>query len=220
MDGYSSKLSLYDFIAMLMPGSIIAYCLMCLFISESDVIPMDNPFFWILFFVVSYILGIANHLFSACIFKSIGFRNCPKMLKDSIQRANDYQYETNVDLDKVVSQQCLRDKYYQAYYYAKKNAYGNDIAIMESQVAFLQSLFCPVIIILFLSIFPCVDLSRPLKLQIGLCDCRCMYIVTIWIGSLITIFLTILLMISRQKKIYDRVWEDYHFLKLVNKENK
>lgn len=58
------------------------------------------------------------------------------MLKDSIQRANDYQYETNVDLDRAPTQQCLTNKYYQAYYYAKKNAYGNDIAIMESQVAF------------------------------------------------------------------------------------
>lgn len=120
-------------------------------------------------------------------------------------------------MEKIKEQKCLKDKYYQAYYYAKKNGYGNDIEIMESQVAFLQSLFCPVIIILFLSIFPCVDLSRPLNLQIGLCDCRCLYIVTIWIGSLITMFLAISLMISRQKKIYDRVWEDYHYLKNILK---
>lgn len=217
MDGYSSKLSLYDFIVMLMPGSIIAYCLTCLFISESDVIRMDNPFFWILFFVVSYFLGIANHIISSCMFKSIGFRNCQKMLRDSIQRANKNGYVTDVDMEKIKEQKCLKDKYYQAYYYAKKNGYGNDIEIMESQVAFLQSLFCPVIIILFLSIFPCVDLSRPLNLQIGLCDCRCLYIVTIWIGSLITMFLAISLMISRQKKIYDRVWEDYHYLKNILK---
>ena len=112
MKEYATKLTLYDFISMLMPGSIIAYCLMCLFISESDVIPMDNPFFWILFFVVSYILGIANHIISACMFKLIGFRNCPKMLKDSIQWANENGYDTDVDLEKITTQQCLKDKYY------------------------------------------------------------------------------------------------------------
>lgn len=215
MKEYATKLTLYDFISMLMPGSIIAYCLMCLFISESDVIPMDNPFFWILFFVVSYILGIANHIISACMFKSIGFRNCPKMLKDSIQWANENGYDTDVDLEKITTQQCLKDKYYKAYYYARKYAYGNDIEIIESQVAFLQSLFLPVIFILSLSTIPSVDLFRPLNLQTGFCDCKCMYVLSIWIGSIITIILMAILMISRQRIIYKRVWEDYHYLRKI-----
>ena len=215
MKEYATKLTLYDFISMLMPGSIIAYCLMCLFISESDVIPMDNPFFWILFFVVSYILGIANHIISACMFKSIGFRNCPKMLKDSIQRANDYQYETNVDLDRVPTQQCLTNKYSQAYYYAKKNAYGNDIAIMESQVAFLQSMIVPLIFI-GIKFFCCIVNFLIKVLEIKCCWVNCMITVVIYLFILACMLCFIF---NRQKKIYDRVWEDCHFLKLVNKQN-
>ena len=91
----------------------------------------------------------------------------------------------------------------------------NDIEIIESQVAFLQSLFLPVIFILSLSTIPSVDLFRPLNLQTGFCDCRCMYVLSIWIGSIITIILMAILMISRQRIIYKRVWEDYHYLRKI-----
>lgn len=216
MNGYSSKLSLYDFIVMLMPGSIILYCLMCALTSGCKLFPIDNGFFWIFFFIISYLIGMVNHILSACIFnKMMGFRNCPKMLKDSIQWANENGYYTDVDLEKITTQQCLKDKYYKAYYYARKYAYGNDIEIIESQVAFLQSLFLPVIFILSLSIIPSVDLFRPLNLQTGFCDCRCMYVLSIWIGSIITIILMAILMISRQRIIYKRVWEDYHYLRKI-----
>ena len=216
MNGYSSKLSLYDFIVMLMPGSIILYCLMCALTSGCKLFPIDNGFFWIFFFIISYLIGMVNHILSACIFnKMMGFRNCPKMLKDSIQWANENGYDTDVDLEKITTQQCLKDKYYKAYYYARKYAYGNDIEIIESQVAFLQSLFLPVIFILSLSTIPSVDLFRPLNLQTGFCDCRCMYVLSIWIGSIITIILMAILMISRQRIIYKRVWEDYHYLRKI-----
>lgn len=215
MKEYATKLTLYDFISMLMPGSIIAYCLMCLFISESDVIPMDNPFFWILFFVVSYILGIANHIISACMFKLIGFRNCPKMLKDSIQWANENGYDTDVDLEKITTQQCLKDKYYKAYYYARKYAYGNDIEIIESQVAFLQSMIVPLIFI-GIKFFCCIVNFLIKVLEIKCCWVNCMITVVIYLFILACMLCFIF---NRQKKIYDRVWEDCHYLKLVNKQN-
>ena len=215
MKEYATKLTLYDFISMLMPGSIIAYCLMCLFISESDVIPMDNPFFWILFFVVSYILGIANHIISACMFKLIGFRNCPKMLKDSIQWANENGYDTDVDLEKITTQQCLKDKYYKAYYYARKYAYGNDIEIIESQVAFLQSMIVPLIFI-GIKFFCCIVNFLIKVLEIKCCWVNCMITVVIYLFILACMLCCIF---NRQKKIYDRVWEDCHYLKLVNKQN-
>ena len=218
MDSYSSKLSMYDFIAMFMPGSIIAYCIMCFLSGEYGLVPTYNGFFWIFFFIVSYIIGIANHVLTSWFFSNgIRFRNCPKMIKDSIQWAKENGYDTDVDLEKITTQYCLRDKYYVAYYYAKKNAYGNDIEIMESQVAFLQALFLPVIIVFLLSLFPCIDLLHPLNLQTCSCHCRCMYLLTIWTSSAIAIILIIWLMIVRQRKIYRRVWEDYHYLKICTK---
>ena len=214
MDGYS-KLSLYDFIAMFMPGSIITYCIMCFFSSEYGLVSAYNGFFWIFFFIVSYIIGIANHVVTSWFFsKGIRFRNCPKMIKDSIHWANGKSYNTNVDLETTTTDKCIVDNYYRAYYYTKKNAYGNDIEIMESQVAFLQALLLPVIIVFLLSLFPDIDLLHPLNLQTCPCHCRCMYLLTIWTSSAITIILIFGLMIVRQRKIYRRVWEDYHYLRI------
>ena len=176
---------------------------------------MDNPFFWILFFVVSYILGIANHIISACMFKLIGFRNCPKMLKDSIQWANENGYDTDVDLEKITTQQCLKDKYYKAYYYARKYAYGNDIEIIESQVAFLQSMIVPLIFI-GIKFFCCIVNFLIKVLEIKCCWVNCMITVVIYLFILACMLCFIF---NRQKKIYDRVWEDFHYLKLVNKQN-
>ena len=211
MDSYSSKLSLYDFIAMFMPGNIIAYCIMCFLSGEYGLVPAYNVFFWILFFIVSYIFGMANHVVTSWLFsKVIKFRNCPKMIKDSIQWAKENGYDTNEYLETTT-----KDRYYRAYYYAKKNAYENDIEIMESQVAFLQALFLPVIIVFLLSLFPCIDLLHPLNLQTCSCHCRCMYLLTIWTSSAIAIILIIWLMIVRQRKIYKRVWEDYHYLRKI-----
>ena len=218
MDSYSSKLSLYDFIAMFMPGSIITYCIICFLSSKYGLVPAYNVFFWILFFIVSYIFGMANHVVTSWLFsKAIKFRNCPKMIKDSIQWAKEkgYNTKTNEDLETTTTDEDLVDKYYRAYYYAKKNAYGNDIEIMESQVAFLQALFLPVIIVFLLSLFPCIDLLHPLNLQTCSCHCRCMYLLTIWTSSAIAIILIIWLMIVRQSKIYRRVWEDYHYLRKI-----
>ena len=134
MDSYSSKLSLYDFIAMFMPGSIIAYCIMCFLSGEYGLVPAYNGFFWIFFFIVSYIIGIANHVLTSWFFsKGIRFRNCPKMIKDSIQWAKGKGYYTIEDLETTTT-----DRYYRAYYYAKKNAYGNDIEIMDLRLHFYR----------------------------------------------------------------------------------
>ena len=205
MDGYS-KLSLYDFIAMFMPGSIIAYCIMCFLSSEYGLVSAYNGFFWIFFFIVSYIIGIANYVLTSWFFsKGIRFRNCPKMIKDSIHWANGKSYNTNVDLETTTTDKCIVDNYYMAYYYAKKNAYGNDIEIMESQVAFLQALLLPVIIVFLFSFFPGIDLLHPLNLQTYPCHYRCMYFLTIRTSSALAIILIFRLMIVRQRKIFTRV---------------
>ena len=81
------------------------------------------------------------------------------MIKDSIQWAKENGYDTKEDLETTTTDKCIVDNYYRAYYYTKKNAYGNDIEIMESQVAFLQALLLPVIIVFLFSFFPGIDFS-------------------------------------------------------------
>lgn len=96
------------------------------------------------------------------------------------------------------------ESYYQAYYYAATHRYGNDIFIIEGQVAFLQNMFLPLALFCVLpEYFYCGYLNN-------LCIVRGL--------AIMGILLLIPTVFYRQNTIYRRVWEDYEFLKRVNHE--
>lgn len=84
MNGYYSKLSLYDFIVMLMPGSIIVGVMIVLG-TDGNLCLRDNSMFWLFFFVASYLAGVINHIATGAVFCK--FRNCPKMILRSFKKA-------------------------------------------------------------------------------------------------------------------------------------
>lgn len=279
MKEYATKLTLYDFISMLMPGSIIVAVLMLLCTDGQLTLP-NNAFFWVFFFTSSYLAGIVNHIVTSSLSKFFNFRNCPKMLADSFQKAINQGYVSDESAGKIdnaekpsceshiycgtallgvcfgllcciccICQQkspmiivsaffvfyiavlllefftntnckCdnpkpenLKDEYYKCYYYVKKNRYGNDIEVIESQVAFLQSLILPILLMLTSQCSP-----RELMTLFGpdckyvLCPCGFVAI------TLLTLAAIIVAIILRQQKIYDRVWEDYYYLKRLEDE--
>ena len=59
MKEYATKLTLYDFISMLMPGSIIVAVLMLLCTDGQLTLP-NNAFFWVFFFISSYWQGLST----------------------------------------------------------------------------------------------------------------------------------------------------------------
>ena len=89
MNGYSSKLSLYDFIVMLMPGSIIVGVLMVLGTDGNLCLP-EKTMFWLFFFIASYLAGIINHIVTAILFGK--FRNCLWMIHYSYIKAQNKGY--------------------------------------------------------------------------------------------------------------------------------
>ena len=277
MKEYATKLTLYDFISMLMPGSIIVAVLMLLCTEDKLTLP-NNAFFWVFFFISSYLAGIVNHIVTSSLFKFFHFRNCPKMLADSFQKAINQGYvsdESAGKIDNAEKPSCeshiycgtallgvcfgllcciccicqqkspmiivsaffvfyiavllleffnnrkggntksndLKDEYYERYYYVKKNRYGNDIEVIESQVAYLQSLILPILLMLTSQCSP-----RKLMTLFGLEDkceiCPCFFVAII----LLTLIAIIAAIFLRQQKIYDRVWEDYHYLKQLKDE--
>lgn len=277
MKEYATKLTLYDFISMLMPGSIIVAVLMLLCTEDKPTLP-NNAFFWVFFFISSYLAGIVNHIVTSSLSKFFNFRNCPKMLADSHQRAKDQGYVSDESAEKssnaekpscnnqiycgtallgvcfgllccicsickqyspqiIVAaffvfyiavllmaffnnRKCdnpkpenLKDEYYKCYYYVKKNRYGNDIEVIESQVAFLQSLILPILLMLTSQCSPrkLTALFFP-DCKYELCPCGFVAI------TLLTLAAIIVAIFLRQQKIYDRVWEDYHYLSKINEE--
>lgn len=277
MKEYATKLTLYDFISMLMPGSIIVAILMLLCTEGAITLP-NNAFFWMFFFISSYLAGILNHIVTSSLFKIFHFQNCPKMLAESYQKAISQgyvSYKSAEISDNAEKPSCkiyiccgiallgvffgllcctcniceqkspliivsafivsaffvfyiavlllelfenrkggndntinLKNKYYERYYYVKKNGYGNDIEVIESQVAFLQSLILPILLMLTsqCSLRNLMTLFEP-DCKYELCPCGFVAII------LLTLVAIIAAIFLRQQKIYDRVWEDYYYLK-------
>ena len=100
------------------------------------------------------------------------------------------------------------DHYYEAYAFVAKNTYRNDVHILESQFAFLRSMFG--VAFLFLCFLP-NDNFKSLIENLLPGDSMC------WTSiSLLVLLIAIpFVMACIQKKIYEIVWEDYEYLRRV-----
>ncbi len=209
----SSKLSLYDILAMLIPGALIICWVSLIFCDNSLIIDkkkIDPLIFGILFSAGSYLVGIIYCKIIECIEKCIGLIDTPQRMRKSFHKTikNINQKKINNALFNELKKISdfkeydleFRDLYYQAYAFVAKNTYRNTVSILESQIAFLRSMI--LIIPLYIPIIA-------KKIQEKNC---CMVSIILII---ITLILTIYVMYSKQKKIYEMVWEDYEYLNRV-----
>lgn len=106
----------------------------------------------------------------------------------------------------------LIDAYYEAYYFVQQKNRNGDVFVMEAQVAFLQSMFIPIALFLCL---PTECVETIFSISIGNNECYVCFLLKVplallWLSILPTIY-------SRINKIYNRVWEDYEYLKRLEK---
>lgn len=109
---------------------------------------------------------------------------------------------------------CL-DHYYEAYAFVAKNTYRNDVHILESQFAFLRSMFGVVLLYEVICLFYLFDL---LKDRFGSLMDSLFPGVSVCLISICLLLLLIAIpfvMACIQKKIYEIVWEDYEYLHRV-----
>ncbi len=111
--------------------------------------------------------------------------------------ANLSECENNSDTRQILS------AYDKAYYFALKSAYSSDIAVVEGQAAFLQSLLIP---LAFTIASPNDNIYFPINGTVKL------LLFIIYIGLFPTIF-------NRMELVHSRVWEDYEFLKYYNRDD-
>ncbi len=97
MKEYATKLTLYDFISMLMPGSIIVAVLMLL-CTEGQLTLPNNAFFWVFFFISSYLAGIVNHIVTSSLSKFFNFLRQQKIY-DRVWE--DYYYLKRLEDEKI-----------------------------------------------------------------------------------------------------------------------
>ncbi len=219
MNEFISKISLYDILAMVIPGgTIIAicgnYCGFSPFVIETE---KHNAFFvYSILFTGCYIVGLIYNCIIELFCKNI--RNNPISIKyahflvrKDLNKIPKKYYEKNIHRCLWVVWmyiKCLCPKfrhkynhilnqYYTAYYYTMTQTTSSTISIMESQVSFLRNMFLPILLISFQfsDFFAYFEDSTGIML---------LYIIVV-----ICIPVTI---IVRQNKIYRRVWEDYEYL--------
>ena len=207
MHQFLGKLSLYDIIVMVIPGGTI----LLFFLDYYGVDLLYNGSYGISslavlgMVVASYIIGMGNHVIAKKLWRI--FRNNGLLLSYSLGMVKNEDTKELNNLMKNVKLECckldlqskssLEDKYYEAYSYVlEKSKYGG-ISIIEGQVAFLQSMIIPMVLMLFL-------LSKFNSIHLVL-------------GCVLLILISLYLIFDRTMLIHKQVWEYYEYTKRINK---
>lgn len=204
MDKFLGKLSLYDMIVMVIPGGTILLFFLDYYGVDLLSIGSDiSPLVVLGAVVASYIIGMGNHVIAKKLWKTL--RNNYWLLSYCLKNAkNVYTTELNkltenieTDRDEIelLLKTKLRDKYYEVYSYVLERSHYDGISIIESQVAFLQSMVIPGLLML---IYLSKHDSRPLLL-----------------GGILLFLLLFYLIFDRTMLIHRQVWEYYEYTKRI-----
>lgn len=228
---FLSGVSLFDFLAMVIPGGLIlAIVGNCLGYTPLVICVknMDKFFVYLVVLVASYLVGIICNalieyggdkvlrLRNDPVCTTIALRNVGKKTGKSYLFVLDKMLGNDAYLLNKVGRNCicgrrlsqdeyvkLQSMYYEAYYYVATHPINSSISIMEGHVAFMRNMLIPLFLVIG-------NLERFSFFEENICGVR------VWMCiSCVFILLT---MWWRQNKIYRRVWEDYIYLKYLENE--
>lgn len=226
----SSKFSLYDVLAMIIPGGIImaAIALMFKFNDSNDccgcMVYVEADFDFVqcvLILSAAYIMGLINNWL--CDIFYYGFRNNRIAIENELMRTlrdneNIYLKNQGVVLNcsgkpevksqwkiiksvfKSIREHLFEHKhfknhtaYYRFYYALSRHNLLGSIPMIESQVALLRN-----------SLFPLAALAIAL----------CLKYTSYWLFMALAVIPLFLVMVQRQNKVYDIIWESANYYKL------
>lgn len=246
MKDFASRLNLYETLSMLIPGSTLLFVLSSKYDNRIDFYNLldfskarvDETVARVtIFLVLAYFIGLLHHSLMNWVFS--GLRNNKRMIEYSLRKLETKTQYKNLDkvfggaykietptnsawydcpliallvqgINVIWSSLChmlqmkgcksstLTDRYYDAYYYVFSKNWGGSIGHIERQVMGIRNMLIPLTSLLFIMNSPsCARITC----------------------ALIFIFALYLLMIERQNKVYNSVFENYEYLKrLDNKE--
>ena len=246
MKDFASKLNLYETLSMLIPGSTLLFVLSSKYenrivfyhLLDFSKAGIDETVARAtIFLVLAYFTGLFHHSLMNWVFS--GLRNNKRMIEYSLRKLETktqyknldkvfggaYKIETptnsawydcpiiallvqglnviwsslrNMLQMKGCKSSTLTDRYNDAYYYVFSKNWGGSIGHIERQVMGIRNMLIPLTSLLFIMKSPsCARITC----------------------ALIFIFALYLLMIERQNKVYNSVFENYEYLKrLDNKE--
>lgn len=186
MNTLSTKTSLYDLLSMIIPGYLLLFLLQKIFL-QSCSWPYDEVTFGVFTFAASYIVGMALHWLSKCLFCKL--RNCECLISKAKEKVNNNLRNQNKSTIES-------EDYYTAYYIASSYAWSS-VPILEAQYSFLRS---AVIVELLYLILGCSAFS---------CPCFFSFVALLLV-------LTIGLMLYVLFETHIRIWEDYYYITQSN----
>ena len=229
---FTSRLSLYDILTMLVSGFLI----LALFIPDESL--KENLIFVIIF---SYLIGIIYHRFlelirnviSCCcktassirIFKTIFTSNA----KEAIKKAKEKIYETNYDTS---TDEDIKEEYIDTYYSIMNKPCYSNINMLETQEAFLRNI--TLILLAYIVAFNCNN-DYSICVGCSCCNCCCNNDYSIGVGFILylkksisnccfcfgAISFLIFILFARyhtQMKVYKAVWEAGKYYKYQKEE--
>jgi hypothetical protein len=205
----SSKITLYEFLSMMIPGFLLLlliYSSCCLEHGKCYVVyeHAGNAFFIFALSIVSYLIGMVYHKIVEFLFSIAGFRND----LSNIQRMGEKvkcDYEKDGGRNHCITEYS-RYNYYKAYYYLIEKKALYNIPALEAQVAFIRNILP--IIPMYIIALCCYDgwisgfVESVQRNTSGLA-----------IGLFVIEISLIVVMHQVQQKIYYLVWEGYTYLK-------
>lgn len=190
MNGFLSKLTLFDLLSMIVPGYLVLFLISRCFI-DSPVWPYDELTFYVATFTVSYIIGMLIHYLARFIFNCLRNNEC--LIKSARRRF--YRFQKNAkqkEHETDLGHETLMEEYYAAYYRVSMNYCSSSLSVLEAQYSFLRSM---VIVGMLYLVFGCLGFG-----------------VFILSGVAILAILSFMIMIVILRKIHYVVWEDSHYI--------
>lgn len=203
----TSKLSMYDFFAILLPSFLILLLLVCFFCWNYNSAQGISGDIYTLAIIVtlSYLIGIVYHKLIEYIYGKSGLRNNEECIKKQLTTFNKWLSRHGLDVD-FEGKTGVMVKYYEAYYLLMGKNCLNSIPVLEAQFVLLRNMI-PLLFISAAMICFCKTFSYFVSSSLACCPCTVIVFFFLLAASLIYIACRI------QKKIYYLVWEGYYFLK-------
>ena len=216
----SSKESTYDFMAVLLPGSLVIFLLYTIFLQDSldgGIYEKLGFFKYIILFITSYLAGLVVKIIGEKLLNCV-LRNKDSHLRDALEKCDvGDDFKDLKDKANRMTADEFRREYYTYYYIALKGRPCSPIPFLEAKVAFLRGI--SIILTLF---FPAILISPTIHyLQDNLPEnfrAALEWIVILILRLQLILILRLILIgstlcgaIWTQKKIYTLVWEDAYY---------
>lgn len=190
---------------MIIPGAFVLIVISdrLLNVSFEEVASKDIAFLiYFILFTLAYLIGLINNKIADLIFNS-WFRNNWYSICCGYNSSHKIKLLLGLIIHRIRIEEQEKRKllrvYYKAYYYVTYHPINSSIGVMEQQVAFIRNMLIPILLFLVIDRF-----------QESLC-------VMIILLVVIALFFT---MVAIKNKIYQRVWEDYEYLRRLEEQNK